>query len=73
MQLSFEIPDGEIERVANAFCGMAGHSPCHTPECLLEQVGKIVVARVTAHERLLASRTAEAGVPPLVLAPAIVS
>lgn len=71
MQLSFEIPDAEVERVANAFCQMAGHTPCHTPECLLAQVGKIVVARVTAHERLLASRNAEAGVPPLVLSPII--
>ena len=71
MQLSFEIPDAEVERVANAFCQMAGHTPCHTPECLLAQVGKIVVARVTAHERLLASRNAEAGVPPLVLIPTV--
>ena len=71
MQLSFEIPDAEVERVGNAFCQMAGHTPCHTPECLLEQVGKIVVARVTTHERLLASRSAEAGVPPLVLSPII--
>ena len=71
MQLSFEIPDAEIERVANAFCGMAGHSPCHTPECLLAQVGKVVVARVTAHERLLAGRQAESNVPPLVLSPTI--
>lgn len=72
MQLTFEIPDNELERVSTAFCQMAGHAPCQTQQCLLEQVGRIVVTRVLSHEKLVVSSKAVSEILPLVLSPTVI-
>lgn len=70
-QLSFEIPDEDLERVSRAFCGMRGHAPCQDPNCLLETITNIVVRRVTEYEKTVATRNAVANVLPLTIAPQV--
>lgn len=67
--LAFDIPDDELQRVSLAFCEMKGHAPCGSPECLLEIITKMVINRVTTHEKLKAANRAEALVPSLVITP----
>lgn len=68
-ELKFHIPEDELHRVASAFCEIAGHAECGSEACLLEQVGKVVVGRVTAYERQRAARLAQELIPPLILNP----
>lgn len=70
-KLEFDIPNEEYERVASAFCAMQGHTPCGDPNCLLLMVTKMVIARVTNHEKVVATKNAVANLMPLNILPQV--